>query len=68
MMQKIGSASSDELSESVGQWHMPNTVKSYATKNSEVFCKAQFSAVLRLDSIGILIRIFKGHEYLPNTK
>lgn len=38
--------------------------KIHATKNSGVFCKAQFSAVLRVDSIGILTGIFRGHESL----
>lgn len=41
---------------------MPNIVKFMPFKNSGVFCKAQFSAVLRLDSIGILRGIFKDHE------
>lgn len=35
-----------------------------ATNNSGVFCKAQFSAVLRLDSMGVLTGIFEGHESL----
>lgn len=61
MKQKIGSTSSVELPENVGQWHHAKHLN-LCCKNRGVFCKAQFSAALRLDSIGILIAIFKGYE------
>lgn len=46
----------------LGSDTMPNTVKFMPLKT--VFYRAQSSAALRLDCIGILTGIFKGHESL----
>lgn len=52
------------LSESTGQWHHAKHCSIYAIKNSGMFCKAQRSTALRLDSIRILTRIYEGYESL----